>query len=213
MTPRKRGNLENVLLVHLDKIKLDSSIMNTIRSSINVVEHFNDVDDCLAFINSVSNEQVYLLVIDEFAEKIVSRVEDLEQVSKIYVHCDNEEQRVRWSTDESKVCAVSTEINELFREMSLDVERDNVESFPMSMTTGKSKVKVETDFLVDQIVKEILLDHDEISDAKQEMVSFLQQEYSDNEAQLRAIDSFDNEYEHDKPLNFYRVNSFLWKVS
>lgn len=66
---------------------------------INSMKLFDDLDDCIAFINSISNEKVILLVSDVLSDSVVSRIQGLSQLFVIYVFCQIEEQADSWSSN------------------------------------------------------------------------------------------------------------------
>lgn len=66
---------------------------------------------------------------------------------------------------------------------------------------------------MNQIIKEVLLDPDEMIDAKKELTDFCQNEYENNNEQLNNIQQFDENYQKENSLEFYQKHLFLYKVS
>ena len=178
----------------------------------NSLEIFVDADDCLALINSISTEKVLLIVSDELGEPVVSRVRDLQQVMRIYVLCQTEEQAENWSTDVAKIPEIYTDIDRIIEQIRADVLDEEKRTLSISLISPRTNPKEEPAFLTQQLVKEILLDSDEMNEARQDLIDFVRKEYQGNDEQLRAIDAFEQDYQRDNPLQFYQPQSFLFKV-
>lgn len=204
--------MENFLLVYLDSSAPDESIAGELRQLVNYLEIFVDADDCLALINSISTEKVLLIVSDELGEPVVSRVRDLQQVMRIYVLCQTDEQAENWSTDVAKIPEIYTDIDRIIEQIRADVLEEEKRSLSISLISSRANPKDEPSFLTHQLVKEILLDSDEMSEARQELIDFVRKEYQGNDEQLKAIDAFEQDYQRDNPLQFYQPQSFLFKV-
>ncbi|CAF1630017.1 unnamed protein product, partial [Adineta ricciae] len=124
LIPRQVGNVENYLLVYLDLSPLDDSIALQLRGLINYLKAFDDPDDCVAFINTITNEKVIFIVTDALGDPVVSRIQDLQQIFAIYVLCQTEEQADNWSTNQPKIRGIYTDINEILVKVKHDIETD-----------------------------------------------------------------------------------------
>lgn len=206
------GNVENHLLVYLDQSIDDPSIKRNLLSLVNYVKLFDDPDDCIAFINSVSNERIVFIVSDSLGDPVISRIQDLQQVFRIYVLCQTEEQVSDWSTNNPKIRGIFTDLSETLEQIRLDIEEDDDDLLSFTLTKRDSNQKDQPEFLVQQMMKEILLDSDEMNDAKKELIDFASNEYENNPEQLNQIEAFQDHFIKENPLKFYQKNSFLYKV-
>ena len=204
--------MENYLLVYLDKSSEDRGLEKRFRALVNYVKLFDDPDDCLALINSISNEKVIFIVTDELGDPVVSRIQDLQQVFKIYILCDNDEQAENWATSQPKIRRVYTDLDEILEQIRLDIDEDEEDLVSFTIGRREQNIKDQTDFLLDQIVREILLDRDEMAEAKKELLDFARQEYQNNDEQLAQIQSFEEQFDKENPLEFYQNRSFIYKV-
>jgi hypothetical protein len=204
--------VENFVLVYLDSSAPSQSIERELRELVNYLEIFDDADNCLALINSISNEKVLLIVSDALGEPVVSRVRDLQQVMRIYVLCQTDEQAEEWSTDVVKLPLIYTDIDRIIEQIRLDVDEEEKISLSISLISSRGNPKEEPSFLTQQLVKEILLDSDEMTEAREELIDFVRNEYQHNDEQLKGIDAFEQDYRRDNPLQFYQPRSFLFKV-
>lgn len=213
LSPRQEGNVENYLLVYLDSSSPDDSVAQQLRGLINYLKTFDDPDDCVAFINTIVNEKVIFIVTDALGDPVVSRIQDLQQIFAIYVLCQTEEQAENWSTNQPKIRGIYTDINEILVKARDDIETDENNSLTFTHSLPTTNVKEEPFFVINQIIKEIILDPDEMAEAKKELLHFCRTEYKDNPEQLAFIEQFEANYQKDDVLQFFQKQQFLYKVS
>jgi hypothetical protein len=197
----------------LDSSLPDNSILIKFRGLVNYLKLFDDPDDCIAFINSISNEKVLLIVSDALGDPVVSRIQDLQLLFAIYVLCQTEEQTEGWSTNQPKIRGINTDINEILDQIKHDIEKDEENFLTFTYSLPNANIKEESSFVINQIIKEILLDPDEMTEAKKELIDFCQIEYENNPEQLTYIQQFENDYQKENSLEFFQKHKFLYKVS
>ncbi|CAF4642354.1 unnamed protein product, partial [Rotaria sp. Silwood2] len=90
--PREKGNVEYFTLVYLHSSYPDESIIKQFRSLVNFLKIFNDIDDCIAFINGVFNEKVIFILLNSFSKSILPRIEGLQQIFSIYILCESDDE-------------------------------------------------------------------------------------------------------------------------
>ncbi|CAF2694528.1 unnamed protein product [Rotaria sp. Silwood2] len=211
-TPRLLGNVENFLLVYLNSSIPDNSLLIKFRSLVNYLKIFDDVDDCIAFINNISNEKIIFIVSDALGDPVVSRIQDLQQLFAIYVLCKTAKQVDNWSTNQPKIRGIYMNINEILEQIKNAIENDEENSLTFTHTLTTANTKSEPSFLKNQLIKEILLDSDEMNEAKNELIDFCRAEYVDNIEQLTYIQQFEDEYRKENILEFFRKEKFLYKM-
>ena len=182
------------------------------RTMINFVEIFHDPNDCLAFINSIVNEKILLIVSDHLGHPFVSKVQDLQQVKKIYVLCENEDQIENWSTNQPKIAGIFINLENIIQSINNFIEKDEENLLSFSITSTNINQKEESDFLIHLILRDILLDQDEMNESKKELIDFVREEYKNNSEQLKMIELFQTNYQKENSLEFYHQKSFLFKV-
>lgn len=212
-TPRLSGNAENFLFVYLDSSVPDNSLLFKFRRLVNYLKIFDDVDDCIAFINNISNEKIIFVVSDALGDPVVSRIQDLQQLFGIYVLCQTKQQADNWSTNQPKIRGIYTDINQILEQIQIDIEDDEENLLTFTSTLTSTNTKPDTSFLKNQIIKEILLDSEGMIDAKKELLDFCRIEYKENIEQLKYIEQFESEYDKENSLKFFRKETFLRKVS
>jgi hypothetical protein len=197
----------------LDSTLPDNSILIKFRGIVNYLKLFDDTDDCIAFINSISNEKVILIVTDALGDPVVSRIQDLQQLFAIYILCQTREQADNWSTNQPKIHGINTDINEIIDKIKIDIEKDEENLLTFSYSSADANPKDEPTFIINQIIKEILLDPDEMTDARNELIDFCRNEYENNNEQLSSIQEFENDYRNEDTLKYFQKHLFLYKVS
>ncbi|CAF4299166.1 unnamed protein product, partial [Adineta steineri] len=186
LTRRQIGNVEDFLLVYLDSSAPDHSLTIKLR--------------------------VIIIVSDVLGHPVVSRIQDLQQLFAIYVLCQTEEEADSWSTNQPKIRGIYTHISEILEQIKMDMENDEENSLTFTHILPTTNIKEEPFFIINQIVKEIIIDSDDMNEAKKELIDFCQNEYKDNEEQLISIEQFQDKYQKENVLEFYQKQFFLYKV-
>jgi hypothetical protein len=197
----------------LDSSSPEESNLIKLRGLVNSLKLFDDPDDCIAFINSISNEKIILIVSDALGDPVVSRIQDLQQLFAIYVFCQTEEQADGWSSNQPKIRGINTDINEILDQIKHDIE--NAEENTLTWTYSlppNANVKHEPGFVLNQILKEVLLDPDEMIDARKELIDFARIDYENNQEQLEYIQQFEDNYRKENVLEYFQQKQFLYKV-
>src|SRR5437868_4289140 len=84
-------NLEMFSLIWLDlstnNIHENIDIQQQLRSIINYLKIFEDIDDCEQYIRSLSKDDRIVIIINEnFALEIILRIHELRQITSIYIY-------------------------------------------------------------------------------------------------------------------------------
>lgn len=205
--------MENFLVLYLNTVFPSSSVQRELRAAVNAVKIFDDVDDCLALINAVVHEHVILIVSDALGDPFVSTIQELEQVFNIYILCETDEQIEQWSTNQAKIRGIDTDVHHIIEQIRHDIDRYEENLLTFTFRPVSTDVNEHTAFVQRELVKELLLNPDEMGSTKGEMIEFCRTEYQDNVEQLTLIEQFDREFDKEKPMSLFNRQSFLSKVS
>ncbi|CAF1412467.1 unnamed protein product [Rotaria sordida] len=180
--------LETFLIVWLDanvnKTKDNEETYKVLRTSINYLKTFDNIQEGETYIQSIHREKIILIVSGGFGMEIVPRIHDFEQINCIYVYCRNKARHEQWSKDYSKVKSVITIRNQLVEEIIEDqkIRNKTEDSFPMSIltrtavakeTTAKDIAKEMGSILWFQLLIDVLLRMEHTDDAKTELIARL----------------------------------------
>jgi hypothetical protein len=107
-TSRKlRGNLETYCLIWLDppvNSKENTNAQQKLRSVINNLQVFEDINQCEEFIRSVSSQDRLVLIISgDFGQQLIPNIHKFQQVYSIYIYCIKNEFYQQWSEQYTKV--------------------------------------------------------------------------------------------------------------
>ncbi|CAF3713826.1 unnamed protein product [Rotaria socialis] len=186
---------------------------------------FNDPDQFIDYITRPRSEKLFLVVSDTFARSIFPRIHKVVQVDSIYVFDNNQPSNARWNQEWSKVKGTATQFDTLCNLLKLRSRQceDNFAStsvVPSANVTGTSSDELDPSFMYSQILKEILLDVDYNSKAKNEFVKLCREQFSADKDELKVIDEFEQYYpypSHSKeldqdpsPIWWYTRDCFLY---
>jgi hypothetical protein len=106
-TGRSRTNLETYSLLWLDaSINSEEKIktQQKLRSSINHLEIFEEIEKCEQYIQSTSlQDRLVLLMSDNFCEQLIPRIHEFQQVHSIYIYGPGKEFYQQWTQKYIKV--------------------------------------------------------------------------------------------------------------
>jgi hypothetical protein len=99
--------VENFILIRLDLNKKVSSkttqkSINQLQTIINSIRTFTDVDQCISFIHSITDENMVLILSGGFNEDIISTVEDRIVLKSIYIFSHRKTKHTAWIDNHQK---------------------------------------------------------------------------------------------------------------
>ncbi len=81
-----------------------------LRQVINNINTFTDVDRCIDFITDIKEEKTFMMISGALSQISIPVVQDIPQVSSVYIFCGNEARYETWAKQCSKVQGVYTNI-------------------------------------------------------------------------------------------------------
>jgi hypothetical protein len=88
--------------------------INKLRQVVNTVNTFTDADECIDFITEIKKETIFIIVSGTFSAAIVPIVQDILQVSCVYIFSKNKCRYEQWARQWSKVKGVFTDITPIY---------------------------------------------------------------------------------------------------
>ncbi|CAF4553713.1 unnamed protein product, partial [Rotaria socialis] len=168
--PREKGNVECFILVYLHFSHPDEPIIKKFCSLVNFFKFFKDIDDCVAFINSVSNEKIVFIVSKSFCDSILLRIENLQQILTIYILCEGDIE-MNSSFKMLKVQGLYPKLNDIYEQISKDMHTLE-HSLLIYLNLSTNTATIEQDYVYFQLLTELILDRNEISNGLQELINF-----------------------------------------
>lgn len=217
--PRPRV-IENYLIVwldaHLDETIDDENenLETKLKTLVNTVETFSNVEKCADFLLKVVNEEIFLIVSGSLGEKFVPLIHDLERLKSIYVFCAKKSKHEVWSRNYPKIRSVSDSI-ELVESSIVEAisesERNNV---PLSFVTAeqleeKNFDQIDPNLILSKILQEILLDIRFDDSSIVDFVEFCSYQTNEIIEKDEFLGNFKHNYRTKTPIWWYTYPTFL----
>jgi tetratricopeptide (TPR) repeat protein len=223
---RQRPNIrmvQNVMLIWLDSsIDNDNidcqNILTQLRHTVNDVNMFIDGDQCIQFINNITNNKAYMIISGYLGQHIVPRVHNMPQVDSIFIFCGNKKRHEAWTKEWSKIKGVFTEIKpicEALKHASQQYEHNAI-SISFVATSGDASSKnldrLDPMFMYTKIMKEILLSIKFNQEHFKQFVDYCREVFDGNEKELKYIDQLERKYPDKTPIWWYTCECFLYPM-
>jgi tetratricopeptide (TPR) repeat protein len=224
--PRQRINVQmvqNVLLIWLDNNIDDNSddCRNTIthlRSAVNDINTFTDGEDCIQFLDSISDEKACMIISGSLGQHIVPRVHNMSQVDSIFIFCGNKKHHEQWAKEWSKIKGVFTGISPIckaLRQAAQQCEQNAISISFMATNDDISKKnldQLDPAFMYTQILKEILLTIKFDEGHIKEYIQYCYTVFAENDDELKNVDKLQKSYHDKTPIWWYTYECFLYPM-
>ena len=193
-------HLEMFCLIWLDANTHESrNTEQKLRSIINQLKKFHDVDQCEKFIQSTSSQDRLIFIVSgQLGRNILPKIHHFRQVTSIYIYCMDKKNNQHWSSY-AKVKKVVTNLDELVAIITRDhyIEKKIEEPLSINMfsTGGKSTVGLNGKFVFSQVLIDCLLRLPSVDEDKNELIKKLKEQYHDNQIELDSIKDFETKYQ------------------
>ena len=219
---RKERVVQNFLLIWLDASFCESNAdcqnsISQLRKVVNSISTFTDEKECYNFIAQIKNEQIFLIVSGSLGQTFVPKIHTFSSVDCIYIFCGRPELHKDWSNQWKKIRDVSNNIKRICQSLVKDAcqcENDLIPTSILSLTDSQSQnlEKIDQSFMYSQLLKEILVEmkYDEI--ALDIFTDFCRKQFSHNEAELKVINEFKQNYYRHSPIWWYTRECFVYQM-
>jgi tetratricopeptide (TPR) repeat protein len=204
----------------IDEINNDDcrNSITQLRQVVNTVNTFIDVDECIDFITDIKEEKTLIILSGVFSQIMIPIVQEISQVSSIYIFCKNQALHEQWVQQWSKVKGVYTNIApicEALKKTAQACDHNSVSISFVKTTDGASNQnldQLDKSFMYTQILKEILLTIDFEQEHRNEFFTYCREQFVGNTAELQNVDKIETEYFHHQPIWWYTYNCFLYSM-
>ncbi|CAF4119734.1 unnamed protein product [Adineta steineri] len=219
--PDLLSNKEDIQLIWLDGNMNDShdylltqSMLIELNPAVQFYSHF---DRCLDFIKSIKHEQIFLIVSGDFAQRILLQSHHYRPLVAIFIFCSNHQQHIPLMKEYNKITGIFTKQHDLLE--SIKQKMNLVEKQTLSFSLFDQKQKSMKDlsqesasFLLHQMLIYILKQMSQDEQSKKQMLNMCRDYYNQNKKELKKIEEFQNTYTHDKAIEWYTDECFLYKL-
>ena len=216
--------IENFVVVWLDQ-NLDEftyddetgEIVDRLRTVVNAVKTFNDVDRCVDYLSDIKEEKAFMIVSGSLGQQIISYVHDLCQLHSIYIFCCSQIKHEQWTKNWSKIRGVFTQIAPICHSLRETAQKCEQNFIPVSFVTASEVSEQNLDqldqsFMYTQILKEIIFEIKYNDQNIRDLVKYCLEKYSGNENELLIIEGFEQNYRRHSPIWWYTYQCFLHLV-
>ncbi|CAF0763541.1 unnamed protein product [Adineta steineri] len=218
---RRRINIQqtqNVLLIWLDSNidETNHDCQNTItklRRAVNNINTFTDGDQCLEFIQTITDSKVCMIISGSLGQQIVPRVHNMSQVDSIFIFCGNKKHHEQWVKDWSKIKGVFTDITPICEALKQAAHQCEQNAIPMSFVGSNKKLdQLDPSFMYTQILKEIILTIKFNQKHIQDYLNYCRDAFGDNKEEMVNIKRLEDEYHKKTPIYWYTCQMFLFPM-
>lgn len=216
-------NTEELTVIWLDEHVQDSSTQTRLRCVINFLKLFTHIDDCIAYIRSISCEHFFVIVSGALCSQIISQVHDLPQVRHFYIFCKEiPKHELFWQsqcTKPLKLSGIYDQQDALYNQLLNDVKyfyTTHLSIVAQCITAEEKMIRNLTNetgaFMWFQIFIFILLEMPLAESAKNDLVEFARSQYKNNDIELHRIKEFDRTYDPKNALAWYTSDCFVYRI-
>ena len=206
---RTRKLIQNFLFVWLDanlnESKADfKNSLERLRNVVASIITFQDVKECINFLNKMSQEKVFIIVSGALGRQVVPDLEDMPQVQSVYILCGKKAIHEEWASKMPKVKGVFTEIESICKALQTDGE--NCDRAMVSI----SFKGIDAFFMYTQLLKEAILQiEDDDKKSLKELADYCRNQGDISEDKIALVE---REYRSHTPIWWYTAPYFLYSM-
>ncbi|CAF1429628.1 unnamed protein product [Adineta steineri] len=210
--------MQNVLLIWLDNNinENNADCSNTIKQLkrvVNNINTFTDGEECIEFIQTITNNKICMIVSGSLGQHIVPHVHDISEVDTIFIFCNNQEWHIQWAKEWPKIKGVFTDITSICEALKQAAHQCEQNAISISFVAPNKKLdQLDPSFMYSQILKEILLTINFEDKHIQEFITYCREVYDDDEHELKNVNQLQTTYKNNIPIWWYTWDAFLYRM-
>ncbi|CAF1473012.1 unnamed protein product [Adineta steineri] len=210
--------MQSVLLIWLDSNinENNADYGNTIKQLkrvVNNVNTFTHSEECIEFIQTITDNKVCMIVSGELGKHVVPHVHDMSQVDTIFIFCNNQEWHKQWTKEWPKIKGVFTDITSICVTLKQTAHQCEQNAISISFVASNKKLdQLDPSFMYTQILKEILLTINFEDKHFKEFINYCRETFAENEHDLHNIEKLEHDYHNHIPIWWYTYECFLYRT-
>ncbi|CAF1082382.1 unnamed protein product [Adineta steineri] len=210
--------MQNVLLIWLDNNinENNADCSNTIKQLkrvVNNINTFTDGEECIEFIQTITNNKICMIVSGSLGQHIVPHVHDMSEVDTIFIFCNNQEWHIQWAKEWPKIKGVFTDITSICEALKQAAHQCEQNATSISFVASNKKLdQLDPSFMYTLIMKEILLTIKFEDKHMKEFITYCREVYEDDENELKNVNQLQTTYENNIPIWWYTWDAFLYRM-
>ncbi|CAF3526531.1 unnamed protein product [Rotaria socialis] len=214
-------NRENITLIWFDsKIGEMNSMadrMKSLREINDYVLAYNNIEECISYIKSVTDEKLFLITSEIWATILLPPIIDLKQLESVFIYCTWREENLDLMERFSKISGIFTDRIELDANLCKKLRLFNKQVETFSFYDQKQKISINVseraaEFLWFQLCSNVIVSFPSNPKAKKQMIHACRNYYQGNERALKSIDEFENSYTSENCIQWYTRETFVYKM-
>ncbi len=214
-------NKENIQLIWLDGNMDNSSdyiLTQTMLLELNpAAQFYSNFDRCLDLIKSIKDEQIFLVVSGAFARRLLSRIHHQHTLVAIFIFCANRQHHEPLMHEFNKIVEIFTDQDSLLESIREKMDIVEKQTLAFSLFDQKQKAlkdlsKESASFIINQMLVYVLRLMSQDEQSKIEMLRMCRSYYQNNKNELKKIEEFKKSYSHEKAVEWYTDECFLYKL-
>jgi hypothetical protein len=152
------------------------------------------MNECIDFIADIKVEKIFMMVSEALSQIIVPTVQDISQITFVFIFCENKARQEKWTKEWSKVKGVSTDmtlISEALKQTAQDCDQHSISISFTKSSNGTSKGnldKLDQAVMYTLILKEILFTIDFDQEHIDKFLTYCREQFVDNTSELKNVD-------------------------
>lgn len=209
-------------ITNIEEINNDNSqnIITQLRSYINNVNIFTDVDKCIDFLMEISNEKIFLVLSDTSNEHILTIAHDLNQVECIYIFCKDKSSDKQYPKQWKKLQGIFTNISSICERIEKTIQEFHEDSISISFLSTNNELdksnenlnQLNQSFMCTRMLKDILLTIDFDQSHIQDFIRYYQEQFDKNDHQQNFIELLQENYHNYSPIWWYTCSYFIYTM-
>jgi tetratricopeptide (TPR) repeat protein len=210
------NNHEDFSLIWLDEKNDRSEVQCRLRYVINYLKLFDNVDKCIKYLLSITEEKIFFIISGVLAESIIPRIHTHPQVERIYIFCHHRLSDDSLASAYGKISGVFTNNDSLLTRLKDDLRvSSNNLLFTSIFTSEKSIHDLDHEsatFIWFPILLETMIRMPATASAKEDLLQECQTEYIDNESEQQMLLNFRQNYKPADAISWYTRDCFLYRL-
>lgn len=132
--------VQNIWLIWLDN-KIDDNSTNyrktisQLRVAVNTINTFADGEECIQFLENITDNKVLMIISDSFGQQIVPRIHHMSHVESIFILCNNKTRHEQWIKDWSRIKSLFMDVLPICQILIEGTEQYEQNSISISFVT------------------------------------------------------------------------------
>ncbi|CAF2638614.1 unnamed protein product [Rotaria sp. Silwood2] len=209
---------ENFIIFWLESNlnNLNEKIISQIRSIVNTIKFFTDIDQCVKSLVEIKDVKVFLIVSNSLAQQITPLVQAFTQVDSIYIFSNLKSINEQWTKAYIKIKGTFYQTETLCNVLKETVHQLNNDLISISIVPESSidnLNSLDPSFMYCQLFKEIFLTMQFNYEIEiQQFVDYCRPRFQQNEKETKRINEFEQKYCQKSPVWWYTLECFLYNM-